>query len=928
MTINNTNSNSRFPIGSKWRKWDLHVHSPASALNNNFTGTTLEEKWKRYYEKLSSLSDVAVLGITDYFSVDGYKKVRDEFDLNNIDLVLPNVELRILPVTGKEAAINLHIIFAPDIVDQLDGKFFSSLEYIYSEEAFKCTRLDLIRLGRKYKNDPSLSEVAAYRAGIEQFKTTIENLKQIFSKDRVLRDRSIVVVSNSSQDGASGIQHSSLATTREEIYRFAHCVFSGNPNDRVYFLGEGVDDENELKRKYGGLKSCIHGSDAHCLETICMPCAKRGIGGHSCTENPELCDLRYCWVKGDPAFEGLRQILHEPRYRVHIGERPPLDPLHKINRVIFDFPEKTQVNTKNGVEAFCFTERTEFHFSPNLTCLIGGRGTGKSTALNLIYEKLNPEATNFDVIKGLRIPGSRTIDDCVSIDGEDEEKYVEFLSQNEVEAFALDHKRFTDAIYQRLEQLDTENKLDNLQRRLRIRIDQTEEQIERIKSRHEKQELLKSKQRELKTNTKLLSSIKSSEYRSLVVELKKRSEELDRIEHSKNDYITLLEELKRLTDDFGENSQEGSNIYRQEYNRLVRALNDLVESSNAIDFKTILASEQTLEVERKTYRGKIREYLEQQGLSQEDLNDISGANDRISKLEREIGGLERGIAELEKQISDFDTLELQKAKTAYKNEIERQIGPVSQDLEDLGGEIKPIRLDYEFSERMAEELLLEEFQTAFRSHRIDYLEQYLFRQTPSEVSLKEELIGKIKGNDKSLNKTQQFLVDLLSIDKNFEIYKLMSQKVYADLDHCKVIRVFYDNKPLEDSSFGQRCTAAMIILLLLGNNPVIIDEPEAHLDSSLIANYLVNVIKNKKQSRQIIFATHNANFVINGDAELIHVLEMDGDVTHVESTTIENLDSRGKLLRLEGGLVAFEMRGEKYNIKKMSQTSKSVSLKG
>ena len=88
-----------------------------------------------------------------------------------------------------------------------------------------------------------------------------------------------MVVSNSSQDGASGVQHSSLATTREEIYRFASGIFSGNPNDRIYFLGEGVDCENELKRKYGGLKSCIHGSDAHCLEEVCIPCTKRGIRG-------------------------------------------------------------------------------------------------------------------------------------------------------------------------------------------------------------------------------------------------------------------------------------------------------------------------------------------------------------------------------------------------------------------------------------------------------------------------------------------------------------------------------------------------------------------------------------------------------------------------------------------------------------------------
>jgi len=75
--------------------------------------------------------------------------------------------------------------------------------------------------------------------------------------------------------------------------------------------------------------------------------------------------------------------------------------------------------------------------------------------------------------------------------------------------------------------------------------------------------------------------------------------------------------------------------------------------------------------------------------------------------------------------------------------------------------------------------------------------------------------------------------------------------------------------------------------------PIVIDEPEAHLDSALIAKYLVDLIKSRKNHRQIIFATHNANLVINGDAELIHCLSMDDTkITRVVSTTIEDLNHR------------------------------------
>jgi energy-coupling factor transporter ATP-binding protein EcfA2 len=129
------------------------------------------------------------------------------------------------------------------------------------------------------------------------------------------------------------------------------------------------------------------------------------------------------------------------------------------------------------------------------------------------------------------------------------------------------------------------------------------------------------------------------------------------------------------------------------------------------------------------------------------------------------------------------------------------------------------------------------------------------------------------------------------------------------------IFVLYDDKPIENSSFGQRCTAVIVVLLLLGNMPIVIDEPEAHLDSSLIAKYLVDLIKTRKMHRQIIFATHNANLVINGDADLVHCMSMDDTkVTGVVSTTIENLEHRELLLALEGGEKAFHQREKRYGI--------------
>ena len=103
---------------------------------------------------------------------------------------------------------------------------------------------------------------------------------------------------------------------------------------------------------------------------------------------------------------------------------------------------------------------------------------------------------------------------------------------------------------------------------------------------------------------------------------------------------------------------------------------------------------------------------------------------------------------------------------------------------------------------------------------------------------------------------------------------------------------------------------------MLGNMPIVIDEPEAHLDSALIADLLVSLIKDRKGDRQIIFATHNANFVVNGDSELIHVLSLDGsDPTVVTSVSLEDREHRSDILQLEGGARAFRAREERYGFR-------------
>ena len=61
-----------FERGSEWRKWDLHLHTPGTAKNDGFKG---EDIWEKYITSLES-SDTRVFGITDYFSIKNYMKVK------------------------------------------------------------------------------------------------------------------------------------------------------------------------------------------------------------------------------------------------------------------------------------------------------------------------------------------------------------------------------------------------------------------------------------------------------------------------------------------------------------------------------------------------------------------------------------------------------------------------------------------------------------------------------------------------------------------------------------------------------------------------------------------------------------------------------------------------------------------------------------
>ena len=119
-----------------------------------------------------------------------------------------------------------------------------------------------------------------------------------------------------------------------------------------------------------------------------------------------------------------------------------------------------------------------------------------------------------------------------------------------------------------------------------------------------------------------------------------------------------------------------------------------------------------------------------------------------------------------------------------------------------------------------------------------------------------------------------------------------------------------DFRPIGQASAGQRSAAMLAFLLAHGEEPLVLDQPEDDLDNHLIYDLVVRQIRENKARRQIIVVTHNPNVVVNGDAEMLHVLDFRwGQCVVDKSGSLQDSELREEVCRVvEGGREAFARR--------------------
>jgi len=125
--------------------------------------------------------------------------------------------------------------------------------------------------------------------------------------------------------------------------------------------------------------------------------------------------------------------------------------------------------------------------------------------------------------------------------------------------------------------------------------------------------------------------------------------------------------------------------------------------------------------------------------------------------------------------------------------------------------------------------------------------------------------------------------------------------------------------PIQNLSAGQRCTTVFPLLLRMRKGPLIIDQPEDNLDNRHIADVIAQQLLEKKQTQQFIMTSHNANLVVLTDAELIIHVDSDGSQGRMVCSGFlacpESTIKDAVLNVLDGSEAALKARQSKYGIR-------------
>ena len=389
---------NRFPRGSEWRRWDMHVYTPESVLNNQY-GNDWDAYAKALFEKALE-REVYAIGVTDYFHIEGYKKLKNykENDAwltanfgpkgpQYIDkikslLLLPNIEFRLSDTITIESKkengevkrdsrrVNIHVIISNEIEPKdIEDFFLHNIKFIEEanpQEEDQCRPLkiqDLEELGKRLKKEHDGFTQSDLFVGMMSAVVKADSISKILRGNNKFKDKYLIVLA---EEGLSFLDWNQQDhQTRKLLLQRSDAIFSANAGTRAWALGEKHNSVDEFIAEFKSLKPCLWGSDAHSYDEMFEP------------DNQS-----YLWVKADVTFQGLKQVVYEPKERVAIQAIEP------ERKMVDEYIDSIRFRDVNGRDMF---PDDSIVFNKNMTTIIGGKSSGKSLLLYYIAKSIQPE---------------------------------------------------------------------------------------------------------------------------------------------------------------------------------------------------------------------------------------------------------------------------------------------------------------------------------------------------------------------------------------------------------------------------------------------------------------------------------------------------------------------------------------------------------
>lgn len=893
--------------GSEWNKWDLHIHSPMTWMASTFKGP---EDIPEFVKKLGE-SGISLIGLTNYFFLaeNEIENIREEIERQGLNItVLPNIEFRLAQQNKQGDWINIHCVFSENISTAKINQTLSNLTIATKSSSGKpvyCSELSLRESGK----------------GIDEITVNFETLcEHISSHFELFREAIIAVCPN----GYGGYRPNGGGRSKEvatQIDREGHIILDSSEDSlpvREFFL---MTDRYPRANK----KPVFRCSDAHGLNKI---------------------GTKFSWVKAKPTFEGLRQTLLEPEARLRLGEDWPQQRISKVHFSRIELEGKIF----DGQEIRF--KKLSIPLNEDMVAIIGGRGTGKSLILDGLQSRFTPSRPGNVRARPvspqrLSVQLSKTDGEFKEFDGIDNSYSYLHVSQGEIKDLCQEPEKISDEIKKML-RLPAQFFPVSLRNELEANLNEFRSLFDFFNIKNENGKLVNRPEYHTATISavqKHIDTLTSEKNRELIKVFQDNGKSLSDISSQQNWLNNFLKQLsgheKELNDQIDFINAKGT-----EDNLIPHV--SFEPQMNVINNKIILAKS---EYERKSaINQKIIGEFRQQGIEQ----DISGLLDKVTEYQQMINRaeiereesqrkLETGKKNLEnrkvltdsvlsqirqeKEMVDAAFSALTEVKEHYTADQQSLVEEILQDI-GIYGEVTFDRQAFyagalrcmnggKFRASREGETQTDKLAAFFNVHTVeDYIRlvsnENIIKVLDDKQNMTEISLNSLLWKQEYFNSAgpHELLAHLFSPNKISAYLGVKAQFTYK-------------GKTVEKLSAGQRGTFYVCLKLATDpfGSPFVFDQPEDDLDNDFIMHHLVPLFRKIKQYRQVIIVTHNANLVVNCDAEQVLVASNNDEVITYRCGALEAGEfAHGNTMRqaicnvLEGGHLAFEQRERKYGL--------------